>query len=143
MYDGKKLTRLLAVVLVGLWSSASCKHNDGPSPMSPSSPGARSPDSGTTTHPNGIDDTKTGEPIGPVSIEPLGRAVAPEIANSPGSSPSGLRAGSPVAARAGDGLGGVPGGSGGAPGLGGASGGGMGAMGGLPQPSPTPTIGGR
>lgn len=117
MYDPNILTRLTVIVIVGLWSSASCRHTDGPSPMSPSSPGARSPDSGTTTHPNGVDDTKTGEPIGPVS--------------------RGLLSGSPIAAREADGPGMGGDGSGGLPGLGGDPGGGIG---GLPQPAPQPTI---
>jgi hypothetical protein len=139
MYDARKLTRVTVLaVVIGLSSTASCRHNDGSSPTSPSSPGTRTPDSGTTTHPNGVDDTKTGEPIGPVSGEPRGRALIAEIQKSAGVAPRGPVENSPLAARAADGLGGVGGsdGSGGMPGLGGAPGG----MGGLPQPSPEPTI---
>jgi hypothetical protein len=117
-----KISRAVVMVTFGLLSSASCRHNDGSSPASPTSPGGRTPDAGTTTRPNGIDDTKTGEPIGPVA--------------------GGLRVSSPVngpeiSARATDGLGGAgPGG----PGGGGV--GGVGAMGGLPPDGPRPVIGG-
>lgn len=142
MDDGKKLTRLLVLIILGLGSGASCEHNGGSSPMSPSSPGGRTPDSGTTTHPNGVDDTKIGEPIGPVAAEHLGRNGVTET-SSAGSALADLHGGSRIAARASDGLGGqgADGSGGGAPGLGGAPGGGVGAMGGLPQPSPPPPIG--
>jgi hypothetical protein len=135
MFGSMNVARAMVMVTFGLLSSASCKHNDG---SSPASPGSRTPDAGTTTHPNGIDDTKTGEPIGPVAGGLLGGVPTPESGD-----PAGVGVPDPINSpgirvRAADGLGGM----GGGPGLGGAPNGGVGAMGGLPPNGLRPTIGG-
>lgn len=137
----KKTGRVAMLVGMGLFSSASCKHSDGSMPASPgsSADGGTSTPSTPSTRSKLIDDTTTGEPIGPITN------TGPQAASTPtwgqGLSPMDPGSGRSLTANgANNGLGGV-GGTGGAPGSGGQSGGGFGAMGALGGIGAGPTIG--
>jgi hypothetical protein len=134
----KKTGRVAMMVGMGLLSSASCKHNDSSMPASPGG----STDGGTSTPSTRsklIDDTTTGEPIGPLTN--MGPQAASTPTNGQGMSPIDPGNAPSLTARATDnGLGGM-GGIGGAPGSGGQPGGGVGAMGAVGGIGAGPTIG--